>query len=588
MSTLAKLAALAILLAIGYHMFFKTPASLKQSHEQQGDVLKNEMDLNAQNKEVVITVTDGVYVARSFSMANMAMIEGKDGIIIVDSTLGPDSALKVLAAFRNITDKPIKAILVTHFHPDHISGLDAILQTAEKGIDVYAHKLTKDQLSESFLTRQGATERTSRQFGMKLQSSKVPNYIFTAVHPTHTFDKELTLNIAGIKIQLFHTPGETKDHCSIWLPEKRVLFSADNLYSSFPNIYPVRGEIREVRQWVESLDFIRYLNPDYLVPSHMDPVAGKDEVWDTITTYRDAMQFVYDQTIRCINKNMHLDDIVRTVRLPAHLEEHKSLQQWYGTVEWSVRSIYGQNLGWFTGNPEDLTPLSSQQRAEKFNSLLEMSGQNSIQNMFQSAEENLQLSYSHFENKGAYLYAEGQWALEISAMALRLTKPGEAIYEEAKSAMIKALKHKARGTSNWTARNYYLSCIVELDGSAVVLDMTEVKESFLSKVYIEDIMSTFPRRFKAEECDPKFKQSVRFHFSDLKRDFVFLVRNCICEFVQKKSRMPDSTDVTLTMTSEVWRDVIKKTRSGFSAYMAGDIVIEGGVLNFKSFVALFD
>uniref|UniRef100_H2Y0Z5 Metallo-beta-lactamase domain-containing protein n=1 Tax=Ciona intestinalis TaxID=7719 RepID=H2Y0Z5_CIOIN len=149
MSTLAKLGAFAILLAIGYHKVFKAPASLKQSHVQQDDVLTNEMDLNAQNKEVVITVTDGVYVARSFSMANMAMIEGRDGIIIVDSTLGPESALKVLAAFRNITDKPIKAILVTHFHADHTGGLDAVLQTVEKGIDVYSHKLTKDQLSES-------------------------------------------------------------------------------------------------------------------------------------------------------------------------------------------------------------------------------------------------------------------------------------------------------------------------------------------------------------------------------------------------------------------------------------------------------
>ncbi|XP_078484277.1 linear primary-alkylsulfatase-like [Ciona intestinalis] len=542
MSTLVKVGAFAIILAIGYHVFKGPSAPSKRTPlHDTGNIVENDMDLFVQKKEVVVRVTDGVYVARSFSMANMAMIEGKDGIIIVDSTLGPESALKVLAAFRNITHKPIKAILVTHYHPDHTGGLDAILQTAEKGIAVYAHKLTKDQLSES-----------------------------------------------RVRIQLFHTPGETKDHCSIWLPDKRVLFSADNLYSSFPNIYPVRGEIREVRQWVESLDFIRYLNPDFLVPSHMDPVMGKDEVWDTITTYRDAMQFVYDQTIRCINKNMHLDDIVRTVRLPAHLEEHKNLQQWYGTVEWSVRSIYAQNLGWFTGNPEDLTPLSSQQRAEKFNSLLGMSGQNSIQNMLQSAEENLNLSYSHLEYRGAYLYIEGQWALEISAMALRLTKPGKAMYEEANSAMIKALEHKVRGTSNWTARNYYLSCIVELDGSAIVIDTSEVKEAFLSKVYIEDIMSTFPRRFKAEECDSKLKQSVRFNFSDLKRDFVFLVRNCICEFVQMKSRMPDSTDVTLKMTSEVWRDVIKKTRSGFSAYMAGDIVIEGGVLNFQSFVALFD
>uniref|UniRef100_H2YQ81 Metallo-beta-lactamase domain-containing protein n=1 Tax=Ciona savignyi TaxID=51511 RepID=H2YQ81_CIOSA len=224
----------------------------------------------------VIKVTEGVYVARQFSLANMAMIEGSDGIIIIDSTASSDSALKVLEAFRNITDKPIKAIILTHFHPDHISGLNSILQSTNDHIDVYSHLLTKEELSKSLVTKQGTAKRTARQFGMLLPSTVLPDIVFTAVHPTYTYEEHLTVHIAGIKVELIHTPGETEDHTSIFLPEKNVLFPGDNLYESFPNIYPVRGEIRDVKQWISSLDHVRYLNVTYLAPSHITPVIGKE------------------------------------------------------------------------------------------------------------------------------------------------------------------------------------------------------------------------------------------------------------------------------------------------------------------------
>ena len=83
----------------------------------------------------------------------------------------------------------------------------------------------------------------------------------------------------------------------------------DNFYRSFANLYAIRGtKYRNPMEWVYSLDKIRSLNAKYLIPSHSRPVVGKDNVYNALTDYRDAIQFVHDQTVRYINKGLLPDD----------------------------------------------------------------------------------------------------------------------------------------------------------------------------------------------------------------------------------------------------------------------------------------
>ncbi len=78
----------------------------------------------------VVKVTDGVYVAIGYGLANSIMLEGNDGIIIVDTMETVDEGERVLAAFREITDKPIKALIYTHNHADHVFGARAFAAPA--------------------------------------------------------------------------------------------------------------------------------------------------------------------------------------------------------------------------------------------------------------------------------------------------------------------------------------------------------------------------------------------------------------------------------------------------------------------------
>ena len=94
---------------------------------------------------------------------------------------------------------------------------------------------------------------------------------------------------------------------------------------------------------------MRSLKPEILVPQHTRPVEGKDEIMDILTSYRDAIQIVHDQTVRYMNKGLYPDEITQKVTLPPHLANHPYLIEFYGTVEWSVKAVFCNYMGWFSG-----------------------------------------------------------------------------------------------------------------------------------------------------------------------------------------------------------------------------------------------
>ena len=311
----------------------------------------------------VVEVTDGVHVAVGFGLANSIMLEGDEGIIIVDTMETVAEGEAVLAAFREITDKPIAAIIYTHNHADHVFGARAFAAPGE--VPVYAHQSTGYYINRVVnQIRPIITTRSMRMFGHHLPEGERINdgigphlgvseeSTLFALPPDHTVDERLETTIAGIKLELVHAPGETEDQLFVWLPEKKVVLSGDNIYQTFPNLYTIRGTYyRDVQKWAASLDKIRALDAEFLVPSHTRPLSGRERIHDTLTDYRDAIQYVHDQTLRHMNKGLTPDQIVERVQLPPHLAESLWLQEFYGKVSWSVRSVFDGYLGWFDGNP---------------------------------------------------------------------------------------------------------------------------------------------------------------------------------------------------------------------------------------------
>lgn len=197
----------------------------------------------AEFKKEVIKVTDGVYVDVVFGLANSILLEGDDGVVIVDTMESAEAALPVKAAFNKITAKPLKAIIYTHYHADHSNG--AKVMAGNDTPKIYSHESTQYYLDRiATITRETTYRRAMRQFGTLLPEGGVINAgigphlqydesnTIALLTPTDTFSSErLEVEIAGIKMVLIHAPGETPDQIVVWLPEKKVLLPADNFYN---------------------------------------------------------------------------------------------------------------------------------------------------------------------------------------------------------------------------------------------------------------------------------------------------------------------------------------------------------------------
>ncbi len=524
-------------------------------------------------RQEVIEVTDGVYVAIGFGLANSILLEGDDGVVIVDTMESVEAAIPVRAAFAEITAKPVRAIIYTHYHSDHTSG--ASVMAGDDNPDVYSHATTSYYMDRiATITRETTYRRAMRQFGtllpegglinagigprLEFDESKTPGMLA----PTKTFAADrLELDIAGLKLSLFHAPGETPDQIFIWMPEKKVLLPADNYYKSFPNLYAIRGTAyRDVKRWVASIDKMRALRPEYLVPHHTRPLTGADEIYRVLTNYRDAIQFVHDQTIRWMNRGLTPMEIVEKVRLPPHLARQPYLHQYYGTVAWSVRAVFDGYLGWFGGNATDLFPLPLKERARRFADLA-------------GGEQNLLKAARQAVDKQDY-----QWALELTDQLLTL-KPE---FEEARLLKGTALKALGGQQIAATARNYYLTQAMETEGRLHIGMMTIPDKRLLKKLQVADIFNAM-----AVKLDPEKSMDVDtvagFRFPDTGEAYSVHVRRGVAEV---RPQFPDNPDITLTVDAAVWKEVVTGFRNPAVA-LVKDVDKEGGLVDIIAFLNLF-
>lgn len=527
----------------------------------------------AEFRREIIKVTDGVYAAVGYGLANSILLEGRDGIVIVDVMESVEAALPVKIAFDNITKKPLKAIVYTHYHADHVFGAGVF--TGNRDIDVYSHKKTLDELDRvTAVTQEITYKRAMRMFGTFLTEGELENCgigpflnfndktTISYIRPNKTFSGEtLKLNIAGINLELIHAPGETDDQIVVWMPDKKLLIAADNYYKSFPNLYTIRGtSYRDVLAWVRSLDKMIALKPEYLVPCHSRPVTGPEAIYEILTDYRDAIQFVHDQTIRGINKGLTQDELAETVKLPKHLAVKPYLREYYGTVAWSVRNIYNGYLGWFSGNSTDLNPLSLRERAERFSNL--------------AGGDKALLEHA----RRASAEKDHQWVLELTDKLLQIT-PDMSEALELKASSLRAL---ALRNGNANARNYYFSQALEAEGG-LKLTQAKIDRDLAHRIPLAAIFAGMSVKLNPEKS-ADIEKTAGFYFPDTKEAFTVRVRRGVAVIEQ---RFPEKADITVTVDSNTWKEIATRIANPATAFLKGGVKIEGGVISAVNFLSLF-
>ncbi len=333
-------------------------------------------------------VAAGVYQVRGFDLANMTILEGDTGIVIIDPLMFTETAQAALALYRaHRGDRPVRAVIYSHSHTDHYGGVEGVITPAqaESGevMVIAPDGFMHEAISENVLAGVPMRRRSMFQFGPTLprgplghvdsglgkvtgrgtQSLIAPNRL--VVEATET------LWIDGIEIVCQLTPEtEAPAEMNFFFPASGVLNLSENGCHTMHNLCPIRGaKTRDALAWSKYLD--RALDAfidrtEVCIAQHHWPTWGRERVRRFIEEQRDMYRYLHDQTLRLMSHGHTPHEIAEAVELPASLAVRWHARPYYGAIAHNVRAIYTHYLGPYDGNPVNLHPLAPQAAARRY------------------------------------------------------------------------------------------------------------------------------------------------------------------------------------------------------------------------------
>ena len=286
-------------------------------------------------------------------LSNSYLLTTDDGRVIVNTGMGFEGPVH-RANFDAVDSSPVRYIIFTQGHVDHVGGLDSV-RDPDTVVVAQANwtswrddneRLIPYRASRSAFafkdTLATGIQAIQRRLGTKrLAGQSVPVVDLD-------FEDTLTLEVGGRRLELISVPGgETTDSLVIWLPDEQICLCGNTFGPTFghiPNLVTMRGDrYRDACEAIASVERVRDLQPELLVTGHFDPIEGAERINAELTRLRDAIQYIHDQTVAGMNAGKDVRTLMREITLPAEYE----VGQGYGKVAWDVRAIWENYSGWF-------------------------------------------------------------------------------------------------------------------------------------------------------------------------------------------------------------------------------------------------
>jgi alkyl sulfatase BDS1-like metallo-beta-lactamase superfamily hydrolase len=535
------------------------------------------------SKTEIHNVTDGVWTITGYSISNYTFIEGETGLIAFDAGTSNGMGKAALEMIQEKVNKPVSAIIYSHFHYTGGAQVYAASNPAES-VEVYGHPDVKNNMAG-----QGSTFRTmqNRRAGMQLGAylpHEGPDAAFGPAEPqfddpelaalgylpvTYEVEDGETVMVDGIEMTFYHAVADTEDSLIVDIPSKDLVLHNSAAAGMLFSLYTLRGsDYRTPLPMIASLDKLRSLNRKYYVGCHDYPLTG-DAAQEVFTAHRDAYSFIYNQSVRAINMGKTPDEMAAEIRLPKHLDEHPALFPSYIDNEYSVRGQYRGIVGWFD---EDISELHPPMRDELAESLIGLSG---------GAEA--------LVNAAQKAFAEKKYNLAVKLYSIVID--GEPDNKMAKQGMADALRQMAYTTrAGIQTRSYLLTNALHLEGK---LDMNK-PPSFLffgSPSLAEILASPAGSSVKALEVQldanevADVEENIVVTFTDLDKSWTIHIRKGALEVVEGSV---SNAAATLELTREQWARISLGEQSLKASVSEGKSRIEGDETALYQVLGAFD
>lgn len=368
-------------------------------------------------KRQIVAVADGVYAATGYASNNMGFIVTDEGVVVIDTGMTPGIGREFLADIRKETGKPVRYVIFTHYHYDHVDGAVAF---QAPGVQFVAH----ENLPRNLKLLKGLERINQTVLG---SASEAP-----AVYPDITYRDSTTLTVGGREIRLYHAMGETDDATLVWLPKERVIFIGDlnnaNLGSPvMPEGYP--------EGFIAAVDLIEGLGPKTLVPGHgriEETTVASLKAMSTVTAWLMA------QVRQSVGEGLDLEATMAAITMPAEFRKDPALAAMFEACrEPYVNRLFKNYTGYYGSNPVHFRPAPARERGAL---LAELAGGN-----------------AELLARAKQLAAEGRYQLALEVLDIVTTnEPGNGEAHAAKEQAFSALARTGKDL-NWYHRAAYFN-----------------------------------------------------------------------------------------------------------------------------------
>jgi alkyl sulfatase BDS1-like metallo-beta-lactamase superfamily hydrolase len=531
-------------------------------------------------------VVPGVYQVRGLDIANMTLIEGNTGVIVVDTLTSIEGARTAMELyFRHRGPRPVAAVIFTHTHTDHWGGArgvldDAVLAGGEVPI-IAPNFFMEHAVSENIIAGPAMLRRAQYQFGPFLAKGErgqvdcglgksMAAGSVALLRPTDlimaTGDRRV---IDGVEFEFQMAPNsEAPAEMHFFIPRYKLLNLAENCTHNFHNLLPFRGaDVRDALAWSKYLGEALQMwggTADAMCGQHHWPVWGAARIDTMIRQQRDLYKFAHDQTLRLMNHGLTATEIAEAIRLPKSLDGAWHARGYYGHIRHNVKAIYQKYLGWYDANPVNLDPLPPVESGKKY--VEYMGGAEAI--LARAAKD----------------FAKGEFRFVAQAVShLVFAEPDNRAARELLADTFEQLGYAAE-SSTW--RNAYLFGAQELrQGMPKAPPRAAMPRETLAALRTEQLWDVLGVRLNGPRAEGK-RIVLNWNFTDTNESFVLNLENCALTHVA--GAQAADADAGFTLARGTLDEVIAKLTTFPEAAAGGKIEVSGNPMRLAELMSLMD